>query len=190
MFCNICNEITDLKVHHAKNQRHDRIRDFNFSIASQGCLNASKEMKNLFEGQERPADVYISNYKEGKDYLFDTRLTCPTGFGLIMQLILLINYADPKENERHSYEPLKPPFSCFICSKTHTTRQGLEIHLIHSKKPCYVGLIPQGLDLYLSAHNRSFCGPCRKSTACRPAYILCNSSALLLFFQLVRTYSQ
>jgi hypothetical protein len=69
----------------------------------------------------------------------------------------------------HSSGPPQPPFPCF--------RQGHEIHLIHSKKPCYVGLIPQGLDLYLTTHNRSFCGPCRKITAFRPACIFCNVSA-------------
>jgi hypothetical protein len=110
IFCNICNEITDLKGDHATfykkesstNQRHDRIRDFIFSIASQGCLNVSKEMKNLFEGQERPAAglaghrqifIYPIIYKEGKDYLFDTGIIYPTGFGLLNHAAVSKNYA-------------------------------------------------------------------------------------------------
>jgi hypothetical protein len=51
-----------------------------------------REKRKRFEGQERPADTYIhfiANYKEGKDYIFDVGVTCPTASTYVIQLEIL-----------------------------------------------------------------------------------------------------
>jgi hypothetical protein len=78
------------------NERHDNIRDFIYQIAQQGCLAARKEEPALFEGQERPADIIISNFKDGKDYLLDVGITCPTRSDIAKNASLISNFTAEK----------------------------------------------------------------------------------------------
>lgn len=104
LFCTSCEEISDINGHHATyckkevstNKRHNDLRNYIYSIAIQGCLTAYMEKKDLFDGQERPADIFIANYKEGKDYLFDVGITCPTSLILSKNAAKEKNYAAEK----------------------------------------------------------------------------------------------
>jgi hypothetical protein len=99
-YCKMCNEITDLKGHHSThckkensiNKRHNEIRDYIYQI-TQGCLAISKEENRLFEGQERPADIYIAKYQAGKDFLFDVGISCPTSFNSAKNAAKIKNHA-------------------------------------------------------------------------------------------------
>ena len=51
-------------------------------------------------------------------------------------------------------------FPCFVCDKGYKTRQALETHLFRSKKRCYSGVTPPGLDAYCLFNNRAFCTNC------------------------------
>ena len=51
-------------------------------------------------------------------------------------------------------------FPCFVCDKGYKTRQALETHLFRSKKRCYLGVTPPGLDAYCLFNNRAFCTNC------------------------------
>jgi hypothetical protein len=69
------------------------LRDYIYAIATQGCLTAQREKRDLFDGQERPADIHIANYIDGKDYLFDVGITCPTGFNSATKGAKIKNHA-------------------------------------------------------------------------------------------------
>ena len=55
---------------------------------------------------------------------------------------------------------MRDVFPCLSCNKGYKTRQALETHLFRSKKRCFLGDTPPGLESYCLTNNRAYCAQC------------------------------
>ena len=102
--CGFCDKVMDSKSSHdldcKKNgviRRHDAIRDCLGSICKAACIGVQTEQSGLSEKtRERPADIFIPNWKEGKDAWVDVAVINSSCASNVKYSARIIDYAISK----------------------------------------------------------------------------------------------